>query len=308
MLYAGIFGDIESPFAKLNPGGAFYPDEVAVSVPLFIGNALKILSIVAGIYSLLTIILAGWGFITAGGVPDKVQQASHRLTNALIGLIIIAGAFILTAIFGFLLYGRADVFLKPEIFGPDLSAITSTTGPASPAPTTATYKSCIVSAPLIDKKYIIAHGDPYDGEVCFDGTMVTPTPSPTPTKIVNLPSTSCSIYDLEANYVYLDRASGVCLTCQGLNVVSPPKPIACPTVIAMRSCRTEEGTVRPHGSEYNGLWCVNGEFMSSEILINRCTERDVTMGAIFLNSRLDKCYTCGGQDVGDSMIEIGCPD
>lgn len=67
-----------------------------------------IITICAGFWFLLQILIAGFSYITAGGDKNKIQESQHKITNALIGMIIVIGAYALTALLGKIL-GIPDI-------------------------------------------------------------------------------------------------------------------------------------------------------------------------------------------------------
>lgn len=84
----------------------------------FLNNIVKLLIVFAGLYAFLNLILAGYQFMSAGGDPKSVEKAWAKIWQSLIGLLIIAGSFVLAAIFGWLLFKDAGAILKPKIYGP----------------------------------------------------------------------------------------------------------------------------------------------------------------------------------------------
>ena len=97
------------------PGMADFAD-AAGGFAAFINNFLKILIVGAGIYAVFNLVLAGYAFMSAGDDPKKVAGAWAKIWQTLLGLAIAAGAFILAAIFGLILFGEADALLKIKIF------------------------------------------------------------------------------------------------------------------------------------------------------------------------------------------------
>ncbi len=79
---------------------------------------LKILVTAGGIYALINIIIAGYGFISAGGDPKAITNAWAKIWQSLLGLLLIAGSFLLAAIFGQLIFGKAEAILNPQIYIP----------------------------------------------------------------------------------------------------------------------------------------------------------------------------------------------
>jgi len=71
--------------------------------------------VVAAVYALFNLILAGYAFMSAGDDPKKVAGAWAKISQTLLGLAFTAGAFVLAAIFGQLLFGDWTFLLKPTI-------------------------------------------------------------------------------------------------------------------------------------------------------------------------------------------------
>ncbi len=57
-------------------------------------------------------------YISAGENPEIVKQAWDKILMSIIGLAIMAGAFIIVAIISFVLFGDPMVILNPKIYGP----------------------------------------------------------------------------------------------------------------------------------------------------------------------------------------------
>lgn len=86
---------------------------------LAIGKLIQIiiwaLIIGAGIYALFNLVLAGYSFMSAGDDSKKVAAAWAQIWQTLLGLAVSAGAFVLAAIFGQLIFGNALFILNPVI-------------------------------------------------------------------------------------------------------------------------------------------------------------------------------------------------
>ncbi len=76
--------------------------------------ALQAVLIVAGIFTLINFILAGYSYISANGDPKKVAQANLKMTYTAIGLVIIVLTPLLAAIIGITVFGRWDAILNPQ--------------------------------------------------------------------------------------------------------------------------------------------------------------------------------------------------
>ncbi|MFC1727724.1 hypothetical protein ACFL0Y_04335 [Patescibacteria group bacterium] len=113
---SGWIGGINPP-----PGVDAYPTSGG-SVPgliIFLNNLLKLAIVGAGLFALFNIVLAGYGFLSAGDDPKKMAGASAKIWQSVVGLLIVASAFILAAIVGILLFNSPGAILRPQIYGPN---------------------------------------------------------------------------------------------------------------------------------------------------------------------------------------------
>jgi len=103
----GLLGNITNPtkYASTQGQGLF----------TFLGNILKFVGVIAGIYMIVQLILAGFQYINANGDTKKTEQAWAQIWQSLIGIIIISAAFIIAGIVGRL---TGINILNPEIYGP----------------------------------------------------------------------------------------------------------------------------------------------------------------------------------------------
>jgi hypothetical protein len=110
MYLSQIFGKIEQPkaldkFGSVE-GGA-------------IGNLLNMIFramvVGAGLFTLINLLLAGYAFLSAGDDPKKITGAWAKIWQSLLGLAVTAGAFVLAAIFGQLLFNDPTFILNPKL-------------------------------------------------------------------------------------------------------------------------------------------------------------------------------------------------
>lgn len=104
------FGSISVPTTALGSG-----IDPGAAIGKLIQYAIWILIIGASIYALINLILAGYSFMSAGEDSKKVAGAWAMIWQTLLGLSIAAGAFVLAAIFGQLIFGNAGFILNPVI-------------------------------------------------------------------------------------------------------------------------------------------------------------------------------------------------
>ncbi|HLD91830.1 MAG TPA: hypothetical protein VI795_00375 [Patescibacteria group bacterium] len=104
------FGSITVPAGLQNFG-----TDPAVAIGKLIQFALRGLIVVAGIYALFNLVLAGFSFLSAGDDTKKVASAWAQIYQTIIGLAVAAGSFVLAAIFGELLFNNWLFLLQPTI-------------------------------------------------------------------------------------------------------------------------------------------------------------------------------------------------
>ncbi len=110
---AQVFGNIEPPDYIQQ-----YNSEHGSGLIKLLNNILNLMIVGAGLFALVNFILAGYGFITAGNEPQKIEQAWAKIWQSLLGLLIVAGSFTLAAVFGRLIFGDFGAIINPEIRGP----------------------------------------------------------------------------------------------------------------------------------------------------------------------------------------------
>lgn len=117
-----VFAGASEIVGEIDPGSAFKPyGDVAATgggIILFFSNILRLLFVVAGIYSFLNFIVAGFQYMSAGGDSKALTAAWARIWQSLVGLVVIVGSFALAALFGQLIFGDPRFILNPKIYGP----------------------------------------------------------------------------------------------------------------------------------------------------------------------------------------------
>jgi hypothetical protein len=106
----GIFGTIN------NPTGYGTNDDGGAGLFLFLSNIFKLIGVVAGIFFVVKIIQAGFGYLSANGDPKKTEIAFAKIWQSLIGLAIVASTFVIASFIGKIL--GIDI-LNFDIYGPN---------------------------------------------------------------------------------------------------------------------------------------------------------------------------------------------
>ena len=111
LLSQSPFGTIKLPDTMTSK----YGDVESGAIGKFINLIFNFLIVVAGIYCIINLILAGYAFLNAGDDTQKIAGAWAKIWQTLLGLAVVLGSFSLAAIFGQLLLGDPTAFLKPAI-------------------------------------------------------------------------------------------------------------------------------------------------------------------------------------------------
>lgn len=106
-----------NPFGSIKPPAALtsYGSSPSAAIGMLIERFIQVLIVGAGIYALFNFVLAGYDFMSAGDDAKKVSGAWAKITQTVIGLAFAAGAFVLAAIFGQLIFNDPTFILNPRI-------------------------------------------------------------------------------------------------------------------------------------------------------------------------------------------------
>lgn len=87
-----IFGSISNPtnYQSKDGSGLF----------VLLNNIFKLAGVIAGIFFIVQLILAGYGYLSSNGDPKKTEAAWAKITQSLIGLVIVASAFVIASVVG----------------------------------------------------------------------------------------------------------------------------------------------------------------------------------------------------------------
>ncbi len=91
MASTSIFGSIANPTAFAEGPQGFFN---------FLSIIFKLAGTIAGIYFVIQIIIAGYGYLSANGDEKKTTQAWNIIWQSIIGIAIVASAFIIASAIG----------------------------------------------------------------------------------------------------------------------------------------------------------------------------------------------------------------
>jgi hypothetical protein len=112
MNFFQVVGKIDppnNPYGSIREGG----------LGKLLNNIFTLLTVGAGIFALFNFIRAGYTYMGAKDDKEKIADAGAMIVNSIIGLLIIASAFVIAALVGQLLFGDWQFIINPKISGPD---------------------------------------------------------------------------------------------------------------------------------------------------------------------------------------------
>jgi len=88
--------NVEDIFGKVEPpkGMNFGSDNPVSSFSNLLGLGINLFIIVAGMFLLLYLLWGAYDWITSSGEKEKITKAQNKITNALIGFILIFGVLV----------------------------------------------------------------------------------------------------------------------------------------------------------------------------------------------------------------------
>ncbi len=112
------FGQIKNPFSTLLPGTNPYVGTQGEDLVNLAQKLLLFVIVIAGLFTFWNIVQAGFMFLSAGSEPKNITKAWDKIWQSIVGLLVVAGSFILAGIFGYLIFGDATALITFRIFGP----------------------------------------------------------------------------------------------------------------------------------------------------------------------------------------------
>jgi len=103
----GIFGTISNPTS--------YASDKGSGLFTLISNLLKFAGVIAGLFFVVQVIMAGFSYIGANGDPKKTEIAWAKIWQSIIPLLFVGSAFAIASVVGRIL---AIDILNFQIYGP----------------------------------------------------------------------------------------------------------------------------------------------------------------------------------------------
>ena len=101
-------------FGTPGPGGSPSPfaDINTASLGLIVSELLKYLFPFTGLLLFIYLLIGGFSYLTSGGEPKAMEQAQSKITNAIVGFIIVFVAYWVVQIFEFM-FGISGSLFSP---------------------------------------------------------------------------------------------------------------------------------------------------------------------------------------------------
>lgn len=96
-----------------------------IGIIAFLSNLIKLFAIIAGIWAMFNLIMGGYTLITSMSDAGAMEKVKNNITMTVVGLAIIAGAYIIAAVIGAVMFGDPNFILRPQLQG----ALQGTTAP-----------------------------------------------------------------------------------------------------------------------------------------------------------------------------------
>ena len=108
ILSQGVIGGIANPLPK-------YASTQGEGLFKFLGNVLKFIGTIGGVYMIIQLIMAGFAYINSAGDPKAASAAWAQIWQSILGMVIIASAFVIASVVERF---TGIKILSPVIYGP----------------------------------------------------------------------------------------------------------------------------------------------------------------------------------------------
>lgn len=107
---------LASVFGTVNPPAGVGTFSGITGIRMLLNIVLRTMIVGAGVYAVFNIILAGYAYISAGGDAKAIAGATSKITQAIIGLVVAVGAFVIAGVISQILYGNPGTLLNIRIY------------------------------------------------------------------------------------------------------------------------------------------------------------------------------------------------
>lgn len=108
-----LIGSVDTP-----PGVELINQEAGVdniAIIYFASNIIKIFVWIGGLWIIVNVVLAAYGYLTSGGKADAASKARDRLSMSVVGLLLMVASYTIAGIIGLVFFGDATYIINPQI-------------------------------------------------------------------------------------------------------------------------------------------------------------------------------------------------
>jgi hypothetical protein len=87
----------------------------------FLNNLITLITVIAGIWTVFNLISAGLIYLNSNNEPQKLTIAGNKILQTVIGLAVIATAYTLAGILGYILFKNATILINPKLTQPQIT-------------------------------------------------------------------------------------------------------------------------------------------------------------------------------------------
>jgi TRAP-type C4-dicarboxylate transport system permease small subunit len=108
-------GTLDQPpgVEEFNTAAGLDPDQSPL--PFFISRMIRLISLLAGLWSFVNIIVAGYTYITGQGNANSHEKVRNLVTMSVLGLFLIVLSYMVGGLIGLIFFGDASFILEPTI-------------------------------------------------------------------------------------------------------------------------------------------------------------------------------------------------
>lgn len=110
---SSIFGQVQPP-----PGYTNFENGSPRGIPILVSIIINTLIIIAGVYAVFNLLMAGYWYMTAAGDSKRISDASAKIWQTILGLLVASGSLMFAGVLGQILYKDPGALLNIQLFTP----------------------------------------------------------------------------------------------------------------------------------------------------------------------------------------------
>lgn len=117
---AATWGDVYTGKIAPPPGVRNYQANSGLgddtpAIIFFLSKMILFITVVAGLWTLFNVLMAGLHYITGGGSSESTTKVRNLLASSVIGLLLILSSYTIGGLIGYVFFGDAGYLLNPTL-------------------------------------------------------------------------------------------------------------------------------------------------------------------------------------------------